>query len=56
MALGFALRSGVTVVMGVMGDLFGLRWAFSASAFITLLGIPLIFVLPRRRGGESLKR
>ena len=48
MALGFALQSGVIVVMGAMGDLFGLRWAFTASAFITLLGIPLIFVLPRR--------
>jgi FSR family fosmidomycin resistance protein-like MFS transporter len=56
MALGFVLRSGVTVVMGAMGDLFGLRWAFTASAFVTLLGIPLIFVLPRMRGGESLKR
>ena len=56
MALGFALRSGVIVVMGAMGDLFGLRWAFTASAFITLLGIPLIFVLPRMREGESLKR
>ena len=49
MALGFALQSGVIVVMGAMGDLFGLRWAFTVSAFVTLLGIPLIFVLPRRR-------
>jgi len=49
MALGFVLRSGVIVVMGAMGDLFGLRWAFTASAFITLLGIPLIFMLPLRR-------
>jgi FSR family fosmidomycin resistance protein-like MFS transporter len=52
MALGFALRSGVIVVMGAMGDLFGLRWAFTASAFITLLGIPLIFVLPQRQLGN----
>ena len=47
MALGFALRSGVIVVLGVMGDLFGLRWAFAASAVITLVGLPLVFVLPR---------
>jgi FSR family fosmidomycin resistance protein-like MFS transporter len=49
MALGFALRSGVTVVMGVMGDLFGLHWAFNASAVIALVGVPLVFVLPRGR-------
>jgi FSR family fosmidomycin resistance protein-like MFS transporter len=49
MALSFVLRSGVVVVMGAMGDLFGLRLAFAASAAITLLGLPLILLLPRRR-------
>jgi FSR family fosmidomycin resistance protein-like MFS transporter len=49
MALSFVLRSGVVVVLGVLGDLFGLRLAFSASAIIALLGLPLIFVLPGRQ-------
>jgi len=49
MALSFVLRSGVVVVMGAMGDLFGLHLAFAASAAITLLGLPLILLLPRRR-------
>jgi len=48
MALSFVLRSGVVVVLGALGDLFGLRVAFSASAIIALLGLPLIFVLPGR--------
>jgi hypothetical protein len=38
----------VVVVLGAMGDLFGLRLAFTASAVITLLGLPLILLLPRK--------
>jgi FSR family fosmidomycin resistance protein-like MFS transporter len=49
MALSFSLRSGVVVVMGVLGDLFGLRLAFTTSAIITLLGLPLILLLPGKR-------
>jgi FSR family fosmidomycin resistance protein-like MFS transporter len=49
MSLSFVLRSGVVVVLGALGDLFGLRLAFAASAVITLLGLPLIFLLPGRR-------
>jgi FSR family fosmidomycin resistance protein-like MFS transporter len=50
MALSFVLGSVVVVMLGVMGDLFGLRMAFTASAVITLLGLPLIFVLPKKQG------
>jgi FSR family fosmidomycin resistance protein-like MFS transporter len=49
MALSFVLRSGVVLVLGALGDLFGLRTAFTASAVITLLGLPLIFLLPGKR-------
>jgi len=49
MALSFSLRSGVVVVLGVLGDLFGLRLAFIASAIIPLLGLPLILLLPEKR-------
>ena len=48
MALSFILRSGVVVALGGMGDLFGLRWAFFASAVIALLGLPLVFLLPKK--------
>jgi FSR family fosmidomycin resistance protein-like MFS transporter len=48
MSLSFVLGSAVVVVLGVMGDLFGLRLAFTASAVITLLGLPLILLLPRK--------
>ncbi len=49
MSLSFVLRSGVVVVLGALGDLFGLRLAFTASAVIPLLGLPLIFLLPGKR-------
>lgn len=53
MALSFLLRAGVIVVLGGIGDLFNLRVAFTASAAITLLGLPLILLLPRRRRATS---
>ena len=48
MSFSFLLSSGVIVVLGAMGDLFGLRLAFTVSAVITLLGLPLVLVLPRK--------
>ncbi|MGA9348074.1 MAG: MFS transporter [Anaerolineae bacterium] len=48
MSLSFVLGSVVVVVLGAMGDLFGLRLAFTASAVITSLGLPLILLLPRK--------
>jgi FSR family fosmidomycin resistance protein-like MFS transporter len=49
MSLNSGLRSGVVVVMGALGDLFGMRLTFTASAVIPLLGLPLILLLPRKR-------
>ena len=49
MALSFGLRSGVVVVLGALGDVFGLRLAFTASAVIPLLGLPLILLLPGKQ-------
>ena len=46
MAISFVLRSGVVVVLGGMGDLFGLRTAFAVSAVATLVGLPLLLFLP----------
>jgi FSR family fosmidomycin resistance protein-like MFS transporter len=50
MSLSFVLGSVVVVVLGAMGDRFGLRLAFTASAVIPLLGLPLILLLPRPTG------
>jgi FSR family fosmidomycin resistance protein-like MFS transporter len=48
MALSFVIRSGVVVLLGALGDLFGLRLAFTVSAVIPLLGVPFVFLLPVR--------
>ena len=49
MALSFVIRSGVIVLVGAIGDLFSLRVAFTASAIITLLGLPFVLFLPSTR-------
>jgi len=49
MALSFVLRSGVIVMIGVVGDWLSLRSAFGVSAVVPLLGLPLILFLPRKR-------
>ncbi|GAB4532496.1 MAG: MFS transporter [Anaerolineae bacterium] len=46
MALSFGIRAGVVVVVGLLGDLFGLRLAFTVSALLPLLGVPFVFLLP----------
>ncbi len=48
MAMSFLIRSGVVVLVGAMGDAWGMRLAFMACAFITLLGLPLLPLLPKR--------
>jgi FSR family fosmidomycin resistance protein-like MFS transporter len=49
MAIGFVMRSIVVVILGAMGDFMGLRWAFVVSAIITLVGCPVVFLLPQGR-------
>ena len=48
MAVTFVIQSGAVVIMGVIGDLFGLRLAYTASAVILLAGVPLVLLLPAR--------
>jgi FSR family fosmidomycin resistance protein-like MFS transporter len=49
MALNFVLRSGVIVVLGRIGDLLGLRLAFTVSAVIPLVSLPLLLFVPKAR-------
>jgi FSR family fosmidomycin resistance protein-like MFS transporter len=46
MGLAFVTRSGAVVVLGALGDLFGLQLAFTITAVIALLGLPLLLMLP----------
>ncbi|MGD8793835.1 MAG: MFS transporter, partial [Anaerolineae bacterium] len=49
MALSFAIRSVIVVIVGGMGDLWGIRVAFGASAIITFLGLPFVGLLSTRQ-------
>jgi FSR family fosmidomycin resistance protein-like MFS transporter len=46
----FVVSSMAAVAVGALGDSIGLRPAFVVSGAVTLLSIPLIFLLPRNRG------
>jgi len=48
LAISFVLESGAAVVMGALGDVFGLKRAFFLSALILLLGSPVVRLLPGR--------
>jgi len=49
MALSFLIRSGVVVIVGTMGDLWGMRTSFMVCALTILLGLPFLLFLPARR-------
>jgi len=53
MGINFLVVSGVTVLVGWTGDLLGLQAAFAWSALLALLGVPVIYFLPRQAGDAS---
>lgn len=48
MALNFVIRAIMILLIGLIGDSYGLRLAFLSSGILMLLGIPLPLLLPRR--------
>lgn len=46
MFMSFGVRAAAVVVIGIVGDFFGLRYAFLAGAIVMLLGLPLIILMP----------
>jgi FSR family fosmidomycin resistance protein-like MFS transporter len=53
MATSFIVRSGVVVVLGAVADRAGMRYAFVASGVVSLIGLPLIFLLPGSAPGQQ---
>jgi FSR family fosmidomycin resistance protein-like MFS transporter len=49
MALSFLTRSGVVIIVGTMGDLWGMRTSFLVCALTILLGLPFLPLLPARQ-------
>ena len=50
MMISFIARSAVVVIIGWLGDLFGLRETYFISSAAGLIGIPFIFFLPKKNG------
>jgi FSR family fosmidomycin resistance protein-like MFS transporter len=55
MGLSFVITATATVALGALGDRFGLRAAFTLSAALPLLGVPLIWLLPAGRPRTDTK-
>jgi FSR family fosmidomycin resistance protein-like MFS transporter len=49
LAISFIIRSLCTVLVGAVGDLWSLTIAFYLSAFISILAIPMLFLLPQSK-------
>ncbi|MGD8814235.1 MAG: MFS transporter [Anaerolineales bacterium] len=47
MAMSFLIRAVVVILLGAIGDLFGLRPGFVFSGALMLVGTPLILLLPK---------
>jgi len=53
MALGFGISSASALVLGALGDTFGLRQAFSVGGIMMLVGLPVVFLLPAGKSALS---
>jgi FSR family fosmidomycin resistance protein-like MFS transporter len=53
MALSFAVRSMVVVLVGGVADWVGMRWTFLVCASLALVGAPFVAWLPGRSGGAA---
>jgi FSR family fosmidomycin resistance protein-like MFS transporter len=49
LSISFMSESGAAVVLGALGDLFGLRLAFAVAAVASLLGLPFVRLLPAKK-------
>lgn len=54
LSINFAIRSIAAVAYGAVGDAFGLSTAMLIGAIAMFAGLPLIWLLPRDQGAQSL--
>lgn len=47
LGLSFLTNAGATVILGALADSFSMRMAFTLSAAVPLLGVPLVWWLPK---------
>jgi MFS family permease len=53
MGFNFMVQAAATVAIGALADLLGLRAAFTISAVVPLLGLPLVLLLPKGKAGSD---
>lgn len=53
MMISFAVRSALTVMVGVLGDALGMMNTYLLCAGLALLSVPFVFVLPQSRPKQA---
>ncbi len=53
MCLSFVIRSVATIIIGALGDFYGLKIALTAASLCMLAGSPIVFLLPKRERSEK---
>ena len=48
MSIAFIIRSLAVVTIGAIGDAYGLQTAFAVATAMVVIGVPFVFMLPRR--------
>jgi len=56
MTLSFLLRSLAVVILGGIGDIVSTERSFTVSAFVVIVGLPFVLMLPGRRDEETVER
>jgi len=47
MAMSFAIRASIVLLVGLMGDTFGLQTAFTVCAGLGIIGLPFVLLIPK---------
>ncbi len=56
MAISFAVRAVIILVVGAVSDAIGMKDAYLVCALTAVLAIPFVFMLPKNNGGDSTKQ
>jgi FSR family fosmidomycin resistance protein-like MFS transporter len=56
MTLSFLIRSLAVVILGGIGDIVSTETSFTVSAFVVIVGLPFVLMLPGRRDEETVER
>ena len=49
MTIGFGISSLMVLLIGILGDIYGLEITYKISAGLAFLSVPFVFMLPNKK-------